>query len=152
MLPHPRYSTEHFTSPYFTLPGCFSQPLCHGPCPDLQYYRYPLAHPHICYSLHVRSTIGHCPEDLKHGFKNKIKIKMLPKCCHGVYKPRHRCGRLKTKPRNVSPAQEFKITHLGCGIAMRSMWSCQNRIRLLTNLSTEVRMQGKCRCGVEGYG
>ena len=77
---------------------------------------------------------------------------MLPKCFHGVYKPRRRCGRLKTKPRNVSPVQEFKTTHLGCGITMRLMRSRRNRIRLLTNLSTEVRMQGKCRCSVEGYG
>lgn len=76
----------------------------------------------------------------------------LSKRFYRVYRPRNRRGRLKIKPRNVSPAQEVKTTYPGYGIAMRSMQSRRNRIGSLNNLAADLRMQGERQRGVEGYG
>ena len=71
---------------------------------------------------------------------------------HRVHRTRRQHGCIKFVPTNVSRTCEDRNTHLGCVIAIWSIWRPKKRIRKLNKLTFEYRMQGEPWCDVEDHG
>ena len=75
------------------------------------------------------------------------------KCSHWVYRPLHRCGRIKSGPTtNVSQMEMNKNAYLGHAHMIRLTRRPKKRIKRLNELTFSSRMQGEPQRNVEDYG
>lgn len=74
------------------------------------------------------------------------------KHCREVYRPRRRCGGIKSAPRNVSRTEGVENAYLGRVNAIRSIRRPKKSIIRLNKLTFRSRMPGERRCDDGEYG